>query len=349
MQNYAEETLLSANTPNLSGLAPPIQSAYQGDSERVALPEHVDHAFANPFQIEDLLIFDQPNLARILALGQISPEHLACSLHEAPSSLIRNVFSCLSLEQRSFFEQVLFLPVKQDHIAQARHLLLDKLFWELTYWKTPSLYEELVSGEHLHPGIFRQLEPLLRDKIVLDAGAGCGRATFEALEHGAALVYAVEPSPGLRGLLAEKLATPTGITPVVLRDGDFTHIPLPDQSVDIALACSAFTAEPAQGGEPGLAELKRVTRIGGFVVLIWPRVQDRSWLAEHGFRYVTFPVEKEMTLSFASWESAWRCTRRFYAQNKNVFRYLRHARHPGLPFSVLDCNPPCDYGWLQVK
>lgn len=310
--------------------------------------KHSGHSFINPFQIEDLLVFDRYNLGRVLAMARVSPEYLAWSLHNVPFVLVQRVLFSLAEEKRANFSQALSCPLEEDEIAQARRLVLDALFWELTYWKTPELYEELVAGEHLHQGIFQQLEPLLRHKMVLDVGAGCGRASFAALEHGAQRIYAIEPSPGLRRLFAEKLAVSPRPVPVMLRAGDFSHMPLPNQSIDTALACSAFTTNPAQGGEPGLAELKRVTRVGGAIVLIWPRPQDRAWLAEHGFRYVAFPQAQEMAISFSSWQSAWRCTHRFYAGHPQAARYLRHARQPRLPFSVLGMNPPCDYCWLPL-
>lgn len=349
MQNYEEQMLWQIAAHEPADQRDIEQGICRENAACARLPEHTDHAFANPFQIEDLEVFDRKNLARVLATIHFTPEHLAWSLHKAPASLVRDVRSCLAADEQAVFCREWSRPVAEDTIALARHLLLDALFWELTYWKTPELYEELVAGEQLHPGIFQQLEPLLRHKIVLDAGAGSGRASFAALEHGAALVYALEPSPGLRRIFAEKLEHAPAASSIVLREGDFARLPLPDQSVDLALTCSAFTAEPGQGGEPGLAEFRRVTRQGGYIVIIWPRPQDRSWLAARGFRYAALPHEQEMYLSFTSWASAWRCTCRFYAHNKNVARYLRRARLPRLPFSILGYNPPCDYCWLQLR
>src|SRR5258707_15851591 len=80
--------------------------------------------------------------------------------------------------QRSHFMQGLRHAYPGEQVQAARKRVLDELFWELTYWKTPDLYEELTEGERLHPGIFQRLEPDLRGKVVLDAGAGSGRASF---------------------------------------------------------------------------------------------------------------------------------------------------------------------------
>lgn len=320
----------------------------QSSAESGDLPEHCSHSFVNPYQIEDLLIFDPANLARVLATTHFRPEHLAWALGRGSRLLIERVLACLDEEEGALFELTLAQSVAPEWCEQAGHLLLDALFWELTYWQTPEMYAELVAGEDLHPGIFRQLEPALRNKTVLDVGAGCGRASFAALEHGAAMIYAVEPSPGLRWLFREKQEVSAHGRAITLCDGDFTHLPLSDRSVDVGLVCSAFTAEPPQGGDAALAELRRVTRPGGIIVLIWPRAVDRAWLAAHGFHYVALAQEQEMFVSFASWKSAWRCVRRFYACNANVCRYLRHARQPRIPFTVLGVNAPCDYCWLQV-
>jgi SAM-dependent methyltransferase len=118
--------------------------------------------------------------------------------------------------------------------------------------------------------------------------------------------------------------------------------------VDITLSCSAFTALAEQGGEAGLEEMKRVTRPGGKIVIIWPRVEDRAWLTAHGFQYVALPLDHEMIVYFRSLESALCCARRFYAHNTAVARYILSTRHPQVPFSVLGVNPPCDYCWLKA-
>jgi len=234
-------------------------------------------------------------------------------------------------------------------VKAARRRVLDGLFWELTYWKTPVLYEELTEGERLHPGIFQQLRSDLRGNVVLDAGAGSGRASFECLRYGARLVYAVEPSPGLLHILEQKVTGQPATSKIIPCRGRFDQIPLPDNSVDMALSCSAFTAGPEQGGEPGLAELQRVTKSGGKIVLIWPRPEDYDWLVAQGFHYVALPVRHEMRVRFRSLQSALRCARRFYAHNQAVVNYIVKRRKPEVPFSVLGLNPPRDYFWLTVR
>jgi SAM-dependent methyltransferase len=303
-----------------------------------------------PFYIEDLEIFDDETLRVILSncgLG-LSVEKLARSLHGVNEGLIQRIERNLLSSQRQVFLHELQKPVSEALVKSDRSSVLHALFWELTYWKTPYLYEELIEGEQLHPGIFQQLEPDIRNKVVLDAGAGSGRATFECVQYGAREVYAIEPSPGLLCILQQKLACQSDPCQVIPLQGRFDKLPLADNSVDTALSCSAFTSDPTQGGEPGLAELKRVTKPGGKLIIIWPRTQDRSWFLEHNFCYVVLPVHEEMRIHFRTIWSALRCVQRFYANNSKVVDFILRERKPEIPFSIIGLNPPCDYCWLRI-
>jgi ubiquinone/menaquinone biosynthesis C-methylase UbiE len=323
--------------------------------ETVTQPQPV---FDNPFQIEDIAVFDDEALCHVLSSEYfgITPARLGQSLHGASPQLVERVIecgrNCLSPVQRDALRDALQGPCSPEQITQARQQLLDQLFWELTYWKTPELYEALTAGEQLHPGIFQQLEPDIRGKVVLDVGAGSGRATLECVKAGAALVYAIEPSPGLLRILQRKCAQALATGHMRTQRGRFDALPLPDASVDTAISCSAFTAADEQGGKPGLAELRRVTKDGGKIILIWPRREDYAWLLAHGFTYVTLPAEQngneEPRVHFHSLQSAWECVERFYAHNTAVTRYLRNKQRLELPFSVLGVNPPHDYCWLTV-
>jgi ubiquinone/menaquinone biosynthesis C-methylase UbiE len=306
--------------------------------------------FANPFHIEDIAVFDNSTLRRILleeAFG-VTLTQLAYGLHGGPPALIRRIESILPIKKRWRFMHDLRKPLVPAKVTRARKMVLDALFWELTYWKTPALYEELTEGEQIHAGIFQRLESDLRGRVILDAGAGSGRASLECLRRGASLVYAIEPSPGLRRILERKLQQQPAAGSLELCAGRFDAIPLADNSVDVALSCSAFTAAAEQGGEAGLAELHRVVRPGGKIVLIWPRVEDRSWLEQHGFQYISLPLQREMCIYFRSLHSALHCARRFYAHNQAVIRYLLTRQRPEIPFSLLGIHPPCDYCWLEV-
>jgi ubiquinone/menaquinone biosynthesis C-methylase UbiE len=184
---------------------------------------------------------------------------------------------------------------------------------------------------------------------VLDAGAGSGRATLACLRAGASRIYAVEPSPGLLRLLRRTLdVEPLGTRVTPLR-GRFAALPLADNSVRVTLSCSAFTAAPEQGGERGLAELRRVTQPGGLIVIIWPRPRDFTWLAAAGFRYVALPIPPEMSVRYHSRASALRVARRFYARNAAVLEYLQERSTCEVPYTLLGANPPHDYCWLRTE
>lgn len=299
--------------------------------------------FQNPFSLDDLQSLDDDALCQILqeeSFG-LTLDQFAHALHGTSEALIARIKGLVPAEQRPHFVHELQRPLVYEEEEQARRKVLDGLFWEFTYWKTPDLYEELTQGEPLHAGIFARLEPELRAKTVLDAGAGTGRATFALLQHGARKVYAVEPSPGLLRILKQK--TRSERERVQVLQGRFAALPLANHSVDLALSCSAFTADPAQGGEPGLAELVRVTRPGGKIVIVWPRVEDYAWFEAHGFQHVVMPLHHDMQVRFRSLESALECVRRFYAHNEAVVRYILTQRRPEIPFSVIGVNPPCDY------
>jgi ubiquinone/menaquinone biosynthesis C-methylase UbiE len=311
---------------------------------------HTAIQFENPFQIEDLDIFDDDMLRVILSncgFG-LTVEKLARSLHGVNEGLIQRMERNLLPSQRSNFIRELRKSIPEALVEADRRSILDELFWELTYWKTPDLYEELIVGEQLHPGIFPQLEPDIHDKVVLDAGAGSGRATFECVRYGARKVYAVEPSPGLLRILQQKIASQAEHCCILPFQGRFDKLPLADNSVDTAISCSAFTSDPAQGGEPGLAEFRRVIKSGGKLIIIWPCEQDHDWLVDHGFRFVALPMHEEMWIRFRTLQSALRCVQRFYAHNLNVVQYILRERKPEIPFSMLGFNPPCDYCWLRV-
>ncbi len=307
--------------------------------------------FEHSFDIEDLLVFDDSTLRRILRCedSNLDLTDLALSAHGASPALIRHLKRNVPSAHLTAFTRELDRIVSPECIEVARQHVLDGLFWELTYWKTPELYEELTDGEHMHPGIFQQLEPDLRGKTVLDVGAGGGRATFECMKYGAKVVYAIDPSPGMLRLLKQRVDLSPYCQFIVVGQGSFDQVPCDTDSVDLTVSCSAFTAEAAQGGEPGLIELTRVTKPGGKIVLIWPRIKDRAWLVAHGFRYITLPVDSAMHISFRSTESALKCAKYFYAHNKAVVAYILEHQSANIPFSIVGIDPPLEYCWLPVN
>jgi SAM-dependent methyltransferase len=206
------------------------------------------------------------------------------------------------------------------------------LAWELLYRLEPQLYDRLVSAEHLHPGILDWL-PAAADRIV-EVGAGTGRLTLQLIGR-AGQIVAVEPAAALRKLLTCKLARAEHGDRVRVTSGFFDSLPLPDDHADLVVTCSAFTPDPAHGGEPGLAEMERVCRPGGLVVIVWPN--NIGWLAARGYEYACFPGP--MSVEFTSHDDAVELARIFYpgAADEISRRGLRRV-----PFQVLGINPPRD-------
>jgi ubiquinone/menaquinone biosynthesis C-methylase UbiE len=98
-----------------------------------------------------------------------------------------------------------------------------------------------------------------RTAIVLDLGAGTGKLT-RMLVNRFDNAVAVEPLDGMRTLLASL------ISEVETYAGDAENIPLGDASVDVVFSADAFHWFD---GELALAEIARVLRPRGGLVLMW--------------------------------------------------------------------------------
>jgi len=206
------------------------------------------------------------------------------------------------------------------------------LAWELLYRLEPELYDRLASVERLHPGVVGWL-PCGVDRIV-EVGAGTGRLTMELVGRGRHVV-AVEPALPLRQILRRKLEAAGHGNRARVIGGFFDQLPLPGDSADLVVACSAFTPSPGHGGDSGLAEMERVCRPGGQVAIIWPNHLD--WLAGRGYRYVSFPGP--MSVEFDSRREAVELAEIFYPKAADEVRRRGWRR---VPFEVLGINPPRD-------
>ena len=121
------------------------------------------------------------------------------------------------------------------------------------------------------------LEKLVpRGLIVADIGCGTGSLTFE-LARVANKVIGVDLSSEMLKR-AESVARERGIGNVEFRRGDAEKIPLESASVDAAFSVMVlhFLADPARA----VAELVRVTRPGGSVVLLDLVPHDQEWMRD---------------------------------------------------------------------
>lgn len=146
-------------------------------------------------------------------------------------------------------------------------------------WDHPGIYE--LENRAVDPaGVVESAMAAVRDwagATVLDIGCGTG-FHLPGLARRAARVVGVEPHPPLRAAAERRTA---GLPTVQVLAGTAQRLPLPDASVDVAMARWAYFFGP--GCEPGLRELGRVVRRGGaaFVVDVDPtRSSYGAWFRE---------------------------------------------------------------------
>jgi SAM-dependent methyltransferase len=213
------------------------------------------------------------------------------------------------------------------------------LAWELLYRLEPQLYDRLVTAERIHPSVLDWL-PHGVDRIV-EVAAGTGRLTLELVHRGRE-VLAFEPARPLREILSRKLGGLDHGHRAHVSHGFFDDLPLAPACADLVVACSALTPAPGHGGDVGLAEMERVCRPGGCVVIVWPN--HIPWLAAHGYRYVSFD-DGEMFVEFASPDEAAELTAAFYPRGGEEVRRHRWRR---VSYEVLGINPPRDLAFKMV-
>lgn len=157
------------------------------------------------------------------------------------------------------------------------------MFWTLVYHLEPQKWDALASAEPIHPYVIDALPR--RAATAIDVGAGSGRLS-EHLAQRCPEVLAVEPSDGLRAILTSRLPTVRAI------DAWAEAMPVEDGWSELTAACGALGPDPDI-----IAELRRVTKLGGHVVLISP--EEPEWFESNGWRRITAP--SIAALPHASW------------------------------------------------
>ncbi|GAA2301239.1 class I SAM-dependent methyltransferase [Nonomuraea roseoviolacea subsp. roseoviolacea] len=131
-------------------------------------------------------------------------------------------------------------------------------------WNTPQLYElenRAVDPDGAAEAAMRAIRPW-DGATVLDIGCGTGYH-LPGLSAAAARVIGVEPHGDLVTLARRRCAA---LPNVEVHAAAAQDLPLPDMSVDVAVARWAYFFGP--GSEPGLRELSRVVRRGGAAFVV---------------------------------------------------------------------------------
>ncbi|MEC5145431.1 class I SAM-dependent methyltransferase [Chitinophaga sp. 212800010-3] len=116
---------------------------------------------------------------------------------------------------------------------------------------------------------------LTREWVVADIGAGTGISAQPFLDNGNK-VYAVEPNPEMREACIALLQRYPGFSAV---NGTAEHTTLPDASMDLIVAGTAFHWFDQQAAAP---EFRRIARKGAQTVLMW-NVRQAALPFEKGY------------------------------------------------------------------
>lgn len=289
---------------------------------------------AQEFSFESLGAFDE------LALRTyIDPRDSAVTVAElwaacaaASPALVDRVRGALPNDALMHFDELLRSTIDHQRAMAAQASVVDKLFWPLVYWNRPQEYEELVSGERIHPDALAAID--LDGRTACDVGAGSGRFTLYAATR-AEWVWAVDVSSPLLAILEAK-ARDAGFANVTARRGSFCALPVDGQSVDAVVACSSLVNEAGHTADRALREAERIARPGGEVAVIWP--QDPHWFEARGFTHDVYPGNE--TRQFADVASAERLCERYYSAA--AAEWVRVHQTAEVPYRVLGMKPPND-------
>ncbi|MHB8717882.1 MAG: methyltransferase domain-containing protein [Candidatus Dormibacteria bacterium] len=289
---------------------------------------------AADFTLAHLLAFDDEALSEFLRPGEagVDPRVLGVACQAIPDTLAARVEAAMSPPARLSFAEGRALTARGDEIDMAERVVVERLFWPLLYWHDPATYEQLVGGEAIHPRILEAVP--VDGRSVCDVGAGAGRFALWAARR-ARRVVAVDAIPSVLERLRQR-AEVQGVCNLEIRRSGFARLAVGDAEVDVAVSCSAVTSRSPFGGDDVVAEMERVVRPGGWMVVIWP---DRpGWFVRRGFRHVHATGNR--TRDFDDPLTAERLCRDFYGEAAAAW-VRAHGAH-AVPYAVLGVRPPND-------
>lgn len=284
-------------------------------------------------RFEDIDAFDDEALCTFLDPrdGGVDPSVLGVAA-SGRAGLVSRIIRCLPKDAVTLFASAAQEEHPAEAVERACSVVRERLFWPLVYWTRPADFAELIWGEHISDRVLDELD--LDGRIVCDIGAGTGRFTLAAARR-ANRVIAVDMVPVMLGRL-RRAAREAGLKNVEIRRGAFRALPLPDASVERAVACSSFMTAGPQGGQAALHEAERIVAPGGSVAIIWP--QDPAWLRRQGFEHVR--VAGSPCHAFRDVATAERLCATYYSEA--AAEWVREHRTREVPYSVLGSQPPND-------
>lgn len=133
--------------------------------------------------------------------------------------------------------------------------------WDILYRDYPEVYEEWgqIAKVPDFLDVITKRFPL-QDRVVVDVGSGTGISTFALAKH-AHLVIGIEVEEAMISI-ARKAAKERSMENVRFDLGDAEHLPLDDDSVDVAIAMTLAGGDVQKVAE----EMERVVRPGGLVL-----------------------------------------------------------------------------------
>lgn len=284
-------------------------------------------------RFEDIAAFDDAALATFLdpADGGVAPDELGIAAGACDRAMLTRIAASLPPDPARRFVRAAGVHAPAETVAHAQRHVLDQLFWPLVYWTRPDDYAELIRGERIAARVLDELD--VGGKDVCDIGAGTGRFAL-AVARQARRVVAIDAVPALLGRL-QTTARQRGLA-IETRRGSFRALPMPDRSVDLAVACSAFTITGPHGGLRALREAERIVRPGGTVAIIWP--QHPAWFRAHGYQHVV--VRGCGSIQFRDVSTAQRLCAMYHSAA--AARWVRQHATADVPYSVLGVQPPND-------
>jgi SAM-dependent methyltransferase len=149
-----------------------------------------------------------------------------------------------------------------DAVLAAEVHLMAVYFWQVVYHCYAEEYETFSASQRIPYGCLFPAG-LITDRAVLDLAAGtCAEVSY--LTAHARSVLAVDPARSMLEIGRRKFGALRGLD---FAFGSFARIPLPDASVDVIVSCYGYQASEERGGRRGIAEMRRVLRPGGRILL----------------------------------------------------------------------------------